>query len=212
MARVPFVTDETAGPRAKTMFDANVEGFGRVANYVRLMAHAPHILMWDTPLTLAVKSSGTGKLDKDLKNAIILRVSALNECAYCVHHNLQYGRGVGAAPERMQALLTDGWSERTDLFAERDIVALRWAELVARNEARRDRDVFPLLEQHFDAAEIVEITYVAAHRTMRNLVQEALWNDIEDDSTPEHRHMPGGFLQHYATEVLPTLIEMEGSG
>ncbi len=91
------------------------------------------------------------------------------------------------------------------VFGERDLAVLGWAESVARNTARRDRAGFEACQRFFGDAEIVELTVIAAQRTMVNLIQEALWTDLEDDSVPKNTRavVDGQVLRDY----LPVLEE-----
>jgi alkylhydroperoxidase family enzyme len=65
------------------------------------------------------------------------------------------------------------------LFGEREKAVIRWAELVARNEARYDPDAFERLARHFDATEIVELTTVAAFRGLMNRFMDSLAIELE---------------------------------
>ncbi|MPZ15439.1 MAG: hypothetical protein GEU73_13635 [Chloroflexi bacterium] len=208
MARVPFVEYDEASAGVQGVYDAQQEVMSRTSNNLKLLANAPHLLPFHLPLIFAVKFPGTGDLGEDLKVAIVLRVSALNACDYCVVHNTQFGASSGTGSEKMAAVQSDDWRERTDLFDDREIAALTWAERVATNQARQDIAVFDEVSRHFTPGEIVEITYISAHRTMMNLLQEALWNDLEPPGTPDQTaDMPDGYLLKYAEQVLPELLK-----
>lgn len=56
---------------------------------------------------------------------------------------------------------------------------IRWAELVNANEARYDKAAFDELAKHFDSAEIVEITTVAAFRGLMNRFMDSLQIELE---------------------------------
>jgi len=65
------------------------------------------------------------------------------------------------------------------LFGEREKAVIRWAELVTWNKARYDDDAFALLAKHFDSAEIVELTTVAAFRGLMNRFMDSLQIELE---------------------------------
>jgi len=65
------------------------------------------------------------------------------------------------------------------LFGEREKAVIRWAELVARNEARYDEGAFTRLARHFDSTEIVELTTVAAFRGLMNRFMDSLQIELE---------------------------------
>lgn len=56
---------------------------------------------------------------------------------------------------------------------------IRWAELVTWNEAKFDDEAFAVLAQHFDSAEIVELTTVAAFRGLMNRFLDSLQIELE---------------------------------
>lgn len=65
------------------------------------------------------------------------------------------------------------------LFGEREKAVIRWAELVTWNEARYDDDAYTQLAKHFDSAEIVELTTVAAFRGLMNRFMDSLQIELE---------------------------------
>jgi alkylhydroperoxidase family enzyme len=65
------------------------------------------------------------------------------------------------------------------LFGEREKAVIRWAELVTWNRARYDKDAFAQLAKHFDSAEIVELTTVAAFRGLMNRFMDSLQIELE---------------------------------
>jgi len=65
------------------------------------------------------------------------------------------------------------------LFGEREKAVIRWAELVAHNTARYDENAFAQLAKHFDNAEIVELTTVAAFRGLMNRFMDSLQIELE---------------------------------
>jgi alkylhydroperoxidase family enzyme len=72
----------------------------------------------------------------------------------------------------------DGYMDSA-LFGEREKAVIRWAELVNWNKARYDDDAYARLATHFDAAEIVEITTVAAFRGLMNRFLDSLHIELE---------------------------------
>ena|SRR5687767_3538239 len=65
------------------------------------------------------------------------------------------------------------------LFDEREKAVIRWAELVTWNKARYDDDAYAQLARHFDNAEIVELTTVAAFRGLMNRFMDSLHIELE---------------------------------
>ena len=65
------------------------------------------------------------------------------------------------------------------LFGAREKAVIRWAELVNWNKARDDDAAFAELSRHFDSAEIVELTTVAAFRGLMNRFMDSLAIELE---------------------------------
>jgi len=75
-------------------------------------------------------------------------------------------------------LSSDGYLE-SPLFGEREKAVIRWAELITWNKARYDDGAFEQLARHFDSAEIVELTTVAAFRGLMNRFMDSLHIELE---------------------------------
>jgi hypothetical protein len=99
------------------------------------------------------------------------------------------------------------------LFGEREKAVIRWAELVARNEARYDDAAFAQLAKHFDSTGIVELTTVAAFRGLMNRFMDSLHIELEG---PELQARGGRAaaspedLHEYVHELARLLSKDEG--
>lgn len=65
------------------------------------------------------------------------------------------------------------------MFGEREKAVIRWAELVNWNKARYDDEAYAQLAKHFNPAEIVELTTVAAFRGLMNRFMDSLHIELE---------------------------------
>lgn len=97
-------------------------------------------------------------------------------------HNRSLGQAAGVAEEDLDAL--EGPVDDNPRFTDREIAALRWTIAVVHNTARREQATFDALPEYFSEDEIVELTVLAAHRTMITRIQEALCTDLEDSDFP----------------------------
>jgi hypothetical protein len=102
----------------------------------------------------------------------------LNACAFCTAHNRSLGSAVGLTDAEIDALADD--YEASAVLSERDKAVVHWAEVVTRNEARRDTAGFERLKAYFTDDEIVELTWVSALFNMINRITDSLWLDIEE--------------------------------
>lgn len=97
-------------------------------------------------------------------------------------HNRALGQAAGIPVEKLEAL--EGDYAASGFFSNEELAVIGWAEAVASNTARRNVAAFEAITEHFDTPQIVELTVIIAVRTMVNLIQEALWTDLEGPETP----------------------------
>ena len=68
-------------------------------------------------------------LDKEIVELAKLRVSQINNCAFCLQIHLNVSRKLGVAQEKLDLVAT--WHE-AGIFSERECAALAWAETLTR--------------------------------------------------------------------------------
>src|ERR1700748_73873 len=74
------------------------------------------------------KSAEAAGLDKALIEVVKLRVSQINNCAFCLQHHLNEARRLSVPQEKLDLLAS--WSE-AGIFSDRESAALGWAETLA---------------------------------------------------------------------------------
>jgi len=97
------------------------------------------------------------KLPARLINLVYLRVSQINNCAYCLDmHTRDLLKG-GEKTERLALL--QAWAEAGDLFDARERAALAWAETVTRvaETGVPDQD-YKAARAVFEERELVDLT------------------------------------------------------
>jgi AhpD family alkylhydroperoxidase len=75
------------------------------------------------------KSTEESGLDKTIVELAKLRVSQINNCAFCLQIHLNVSRKVGVPQEKLD--LVAAWHE-AGIFSDRERAALAWAETVTR--------------------------------------------------------------------------------
>ena len=106
-------------------------------------------------LALSTYVRRTG-LSPQLLHLLDMRVSQINQCAYCIDMHSKDARAAGETEQRLYAL--SAWRD-TPFFSERERAALAFAESVT--ELGRDPvpdAVFAEAQAHFTQREIVELT------------------------------------------------------
>ena len=109
---------------------------------------------------------------------MLLRVSQINGCAYCIDMHWRDLIKLDADPRHLNALA--GWRE-APFFSERERAALRWAEIVnAIPHADLSDEEFALLKQHFSDEEIAELGFTIAVINAWNLLNVSFRNPVPE--------------------------------
>jgi len=105
-----------------------------------------------------------GGLERAIQEKVILRVSQLHACQFCVNSHLDMMQSLGVATDLEAA------ANHTD----RERLAINYAEQVTRDSNRVSPDLFDRLRAAFTDAEIVELTFLIGLITMLNRFNNAL--------------------------------------
>jgi AhpD family alkylhydroperoxidase len=96
-----------------------------------------------------------------LVDLVYLRVSQINNCAYCLDMHTRDLLKKGQKVEKLALL--QAWDEAGTLFDERERAALAWAETVTRvAETGVPDDAYEAARKVFDEREIVDLTIAIA--------------------------------------------------
>jgi AhpD family alkylhydroperoxidase len=98
-----------------------------------------------------------GRLEPALIELVLMRVSQINGCAYCLDMHSKDARAAGETEQRLHLL--PAWRE-TRLYSERERIALAWAEELtelASHDAVSDA-LYEQASQQFEEAELVDLT------------------------------------------------------
>jgi AhpD family alkylhydroperoxidase len=98
-----------------------------------------------------------GRLEPALVQLVLMRVSQINGCAFCLDMHSKDARAAGETEQRLYLL--PAWRE-TKLYSERERIALAWAEELtelASHEAVSDA-LYEQASQQFEEAALVDLT------------------------------------------------------
>ena len=148
------------------------------------MSQAPRIAYYQlAPKSFNALLNLSNGLRRDLLGAklvdlVLLRVSQINGCAYCIDMHWRDLIKLDADPRHLNALA--GWRE-APFFSERERAALRWAEIVnAIPHADLSDEEFALLKQHFSDEEIAELGFTIAVINAWNLLNVSFRNPVPE--------------------------------
>jgi AhpD family alkylhydroperoxidase len=96
-------------------------------------------------------------LPAELVELVYLRVSQINNCAYCLDMHTRDLSKKGVPIEKLA--LVQAWEEGGDLFSETERAALAWAETVTRvAQTGVPDDVYQAARSAFSEKELVDLT------------------------------------------------------
>ncbi|HTP23009.1 MAG TPA: carboxymuconolactone decarboxylase family protein [Solirubrobacteraceae bacterium] len=163
MARIQGVPREEAGPIVRVVYRFMRRGMknmtgrdpahGSGIEPVEVWAHQPKMMSGMGKFQQAVRKGNT--VDERLKYLVELKGAQMIGCEYCVDLGSQICRNSGFSDEELLALPR---YRQSDLFSEREKVALDYAVAVMRTPVEVTDELFAQMKQQFSDEQIVEIT------------------------------------------------------
>ncbi|OJU34704.1 MAG: alkylhydroperoxidase [Alphaproteobacteria bacterium 65-37] len=99
------------------------------------------------------KAADEAGLDKTIIELVKLRVSQINNCAFCLQIHLNVSRRLGLPQEKLDLVAT--WRE-AGIFTEKECAALAWAEALTRLADRSVPDeAYEAVRRHFDENQLI---------------------------------------------------------
>lgn len=144
--------------------------YGSVLNASLLWARVPR-LFFAMAFFFAAVDRKNSPLDSDLRSLIMVRVSQINLCAFCVDMNSATLLKRGVSLTKVDALPT--W-KTNDLFDDKERVAIEYAEAITRSDTQVDDELVGRLKTFFDDNAIIELTGLIAFQNLSSLFNSAL--------------------------------------
>ncbi len=142
----------------------------RMLDPLQMFAHSPALL--NAYARLEQATARLRRLDKRLSDLAELKAATLLACEYCIDLGSQVARHrSGLTDEHLLALPRYRESE---LFTEVEKLVLDYATGMSRTPADVPEEMFARLRDHFDEAQLVELTYHIARETLRGRFNLAL--------------------------------------
>ena len=155
--------------------------FGQPPAAVDAYLHHPRLLMGYGPFETAVERSH--RVDAPLKALAEAKTAAVVGCEWCMDIASWLARRSGVPEVQLRELPRH---RESDAFSSLERLVLDYATAMSRTPAEVDDDLFARLREHFDDAQLVELTNVIAVENLRARFNHAL--DLEPQDYSE-----GGF-------------------
>ena len=99
------------------------------------------------------KTADESGVDKQIVELAKLRVSQINNCAFCLQIHLNVSRKLGVPQEKLDLVAT--WHE-AGIFSDKEYAALAWAETLTRLADRSVPDeAYAAVRRHFSEDEVI---------------------------------------------------------
>jgi AhpD family alkylhydroperoxidase len=177
MARIKGVTGADAGLFTKLAYYFTRKGMkdatGRepegMLEPLEMFAHLPNLLKAYGKLEQA--TAKLDALDKRTRALAELKASTVVQCEYCIDLGSAVSRGWGLSDDEMLAL---PFHKTSPLFGDRDRLVLDFAVAMCSTPVEVSDELVTALKDHFDEAQIVELSYVIALENLRGRFNLAL--------------------------------------
>jgi uncharacterized peroxidase-related enzyme len=174
MARVRDVEIHEVPEDVRPIYERFAREYGPFLNQVKVFAHRPAVLKHIQGLLLDLKDEAI--LPKRYLEIVLVVVSKLNECTYCVSHHAPRLVEQGLAVETVENILEPDCPGLDDV----DRLVRDYALQVTEKPQYMRDAIFEDLRQHFSEEQIVELTVRTALCGFFNRVNDALQIGIED--------------------------------
>jgi AhpD family alkylhydroperoxidase len=171
MARIQGVPKRKAGPMVKLIYRLGPRMIKKLTGRepqtgsgmepMEIWAYQPKMMMGMGKFNQAVRKGKS--IDERLKNLVELKGAQMIGCEYCVDLGSQICRNSGLSDNELLALPR---YRQSDLFTEREKLALDYTVAVMRTPVEVTDELFAQMKEHFSDKQLVEIT---AHLMVVNL-------------------------------------------
>jgi AhpD family alkylhydroperoxidase len=163
MARIQGVPQEQAGPVVRLVYRFMRKGMTKLTGRppahgsgiepVEIWAHQPKMMSGMGKFQGAVRKGKA--VDERLKYLVELKGAQMIGCEFCVDLGSQICRNSGLSDEELLALPR---YRHSDLFSEREKLALDYTVAVMRTPVEVTDELFARMKEHFTDEQLVEIT------------------------------------------------------
>ncbi len=163
MARIQGVSRSNAGPMVRLVYRLGPRMMKKMTGRepqtgsgmepIEVWAHQPKMMMAMGKFNQAVRKGKS--VDERLKNLVELKGAQMIGCEYCVDLGSQICRNSGLSDDELLAIPR---YRQSDLFNDREKLALDYTVAVMRTPVEVSDELFAHLKEHFSDEQLVEIT------------------------------------------------------
>ncbi len=185
MARIQGVPEREAGLLGRFAYRFSRRRFGKVAEPLTVTAHHPRLLFGSGMMELAL--DGSHLVDERLKELAALKTAAIIGCEFCIDIGSALARHSGITEEQLRDLSR---YETSQPFSSLEKLVLSYATQMTQTPVAIPEDLFDALREHFDEAQMVELTSAIALENYRARFNHAFGIGSQDFSEGAYCPMP----------------------
>ena len=170
MARIETPKEHRFPWYVRVFFWMQKRHYGTILEPARLWARSPRVFVTLALLYGAIDRHSS-PLEPALRTLVIVRVSQINWCPFCVDINSGVALKRGISEEKLSQLSS---FEESDLYTGREKAALSYAEAVTHADQAPTDGHFLRLREHFDDDGIIELTGLIAFQNLSSKFNAAL--------------------------------------
>ncbi len=170
MSHIATPTDFRFTWYVRLLFWLQRRHYGRELEPARLWGRTPRAFLAMAAMYGALDRKSS-PLAPDLRSLILVRVSQVNWCPFCVDINSATCLNRGVSEEKLEALPR---FDDSTLFDEREKAALGYAEAMTYSDRRSDAALISKLRQYLSDDAIIELTALVAYQNMSSKFNAAL--------------------------------------
>ncbi|MCF7852516.1 MAG: carboxymuconolactone decarboxylase family protein [Simkaniaceae bacterium] len=170
MSRITPKAKNTYPWYLKLLFYLQKKKYGAILEPVLLWGRTPRVFLGFLLMQKSLNRKNS-PLPPDLRALVTIRISQINQCAFCIDMNssLLLQRG-----GREEQILNLSLFQQSSLFTESEKVALEYAEVVTQSPNKVNDELFQKLKAHFEEDAIVELTALIAFQSLSSQFNSAL--------------------------------------
>jgi len=177
MARIAGVSARDAGPYVTLAYFFTRRSIARLTGRetgsmiepLEMYAHVPGLLKAYAKLEQA--TAKLHRVPRRLHALAELKAATLTQCEYCIDMGSQISRQWGLSDEELLALT---FYRMSPLFSDLDKLVLDYAVGMSRTPVAVSDELVAKLREHFDSAQLIELTHYIALENMRGRFNLAL--------------------------------------
>jgi AhpD family alkylhydroperoxidase len=170
MTRIATAADQHYPWYVRLIFASQRRRYGTELEPARLWGRTPRAFLALTLLYRALERKAS-PIDPALRSLVIVRVSQINWCAFCV--DLNSATAVERhVPEAKLEALSD--FDNSPLFTERENAALAYADAITYSDRKVDDALMARLKAQFGDQAIIELTALIAFQNLSSKFNAAL--------------------------------------